>query len=55
MKIRIGDRVLENETECKRVPDGWEIFTDAIKTHDITPNEFDSADWTMHGSIIVED
>ena len=53
MKIKIGQYELENDMDCKCVPDGYEIFASAVERQGISPNDFTSADWGMGGSIIV--
>ncbi len=44
MKITIGPYELENDTECKVIPDGYEIFENAIRKHFISPENFTSAE-----------
>ena len=53
MMIKIGNHELENDSECKCIPDGWEIFGDTVTRLGINPEEFESAYW-QEGSIIVE-
>ena len=50
--IQVGIFRLENDVECKVIPDGFEIFADAVKKHNINPDDFKNAEW-MDGSIIV--
>jgi len=54
MEIKIGDYVLENDVDCKCIPDGWEIFPEAVHRFNITPADFTSAEWAFGKSIIVE-
>ena len=61
MKHRIGKFFLENDVECKVIPNGYEIFSHAAREHNINPESIHTAngnpvraDWGMHGSIIVE-
>ena len=53
MLITINDYKLENDADCKCIPDGWEIFQSAVERLNINPNDFSSAYWES-GSIIVE-
>ena len=53
MKIKIGKWNLVNDEEVKVIPDGFEIFASAVKTHGILPEDFENAYW-QDGSIIVE-
>jgi len=52
--MKIGNYELENDRECKRIANGWEIFPDAVEAQDLTPEDFKNAHWE-DGSIIVED
>ena len=52
-KITIGKYDLEIERDCKAVPDGIEIFREAVDRLGITPDDFDRADWEMGGSVLV--
>jgi hypothetical protein len=54
MKITVGKYELEIDRDCKIVPDGVEIFQATVDRLDITPADFDRADWEMGGGIIVE-
>lgn len=53
MKIKLREYRLENDVEVKVIPDGYEIFSAAVKEHNIEPVDFVTADWTMNGGIIV--
>lgn len=52
--MKIGKYELENDVDCKRIIDGWEIFPNAVREHAIDPEDFESADWD-NGSIMVYD
>jgi len=53
MEIQIGQYKLENDVECKCIPDGFELFADAVAENGIHPDDFKSAYW-YGDSIIVE-
>ncbi len=53
MHLKLRNYELEDDVEVKVIPDGYEIFADAVKSHNIDPTDFASADWTMGGGIIV--
>ena len=52
MIITIGEYRLEDNIECKCIPDGWEIFPHVVDTMRIKPEHFAEAYW-QGGSIIV--
>jgi len=54
MMIKIGNHVLDNDIDCKCIPDGWEIFPDAVTRLGIDTEEFESAYWIQGDGIIVE-
>ena len=54
MRITIGPYELDNDLECKCIPDGFEIFGCAVRNHGIDPEDFVAAYYLESGSIIVE-
>jgi len=54
MKVKIGKYNLENDVECKIIPDGIEIFAEAVDHHGITPDDFPVAHWGFNGNIIIQ-
>ncbi len=52
--IKLGKWELENDIDCKCIPDGWEIFGDAVNRLGISPEDFTDAYWGMFDSIIIE-
>ena len=58
--IRIGNYRLE-DVDYKVIADGYEIFSSAVEKYAINPQSIHtaqgrpaSADWGMHGSIMVD-
>ena len=54
MIIEIAGYELENDVDCKCIPDGWEISTEAVNRLGINVTDFKSAYWIQGDGIIVE-
>jgi len=54
MEITIGNYKLKNDVEIKIIPDGYEIYSKAIKKYKIKIENFKSAYW-IEENIIVEE